>query len=799
MKKITLLLFILVFFFDGLKAQQINISRPKISKDYFDDNGRFRFAKVVETDIDFFQNATITIDSTTKTYSLLLSAEDSQSLGFFFSNFFLEDNSCLNIFNSNKSEVLATFDNSVNKPQKFLRTSQFFCDTIVLELNCIKTSSQKSFLISKIYYGFQDISEKISGIKKISTTSVCSNEVDINCDEGFDYQDIKNAVIKYSFEEDNYLYFCTGALINNYKNDSTPYVLTAAHCICQADKAETVIAYFNYEKTSCGSKESAKSKSIEGATLVATAPMTNYTPKFGKVTQVPAMDFTLLKLKTIPTEDCKPYYAGFTINKESNLETVACIHHPQGSYKKIAISKSIPYVDTYPNEADETNYELNSHWHIATWSVGTTESGSSGSPLLNSSKKIIGLLSGGYASCSEPVDDFFQMLSAAWDTYPDKSNQLKYWLAGESGITECDAYDPYNINVNYRKAEISGEINEDTTIAHLTWKTLKTSSFESDFETMETTSDINNLFLANADMDNLPSDSTNQTSSWILTQEGAIDGEKSIISFTAKTSNTNDYLTLPKITVSSYDILSFSAKSIGGNSTLKISQNTKPSRYQTFQEIVVPEETTQYNIPLKQFAGSSIYLNFNNITSASNSKALILDNIKIDKDESLFSSEPLTGYALYCNNKLVKEFSLTEPQSFDYEIEKDVSYTFYVLNLYSENASEIGNTVTFYFPTSSKTPVSEIIPQNAKTQKITLYPNPASDKLYIKSDDDFSNISIEIFDIMGKKWLSSKIDFLKSETPYEINLENFKSGVYVFKITNNSVKNIQKFMILSRK
>ena len=789
MKKLILTL-ISSLIFVNTSLSQINtitvndpIEKPAINNA----DGKFCFAKVLETDIDFLKNATKFSSHNIDIYKLIIYSENAFSLGFYFTILGLDSENELFVYNADSSSYIEPITLNHNT----LRTSQVSGDSIFIELHVEKNSEPKTLKIKKVYYDFLGITGIKNSLKKIRfENSSCSSEVDINCDEGFDYQDIKHSVLKYSFEENNMLYMCTGTLINNYQNDGTPYVLTAAHCICSKEIAETVVAYFNYEKISCGSKQATAYKTIEGASLVATAPKTMYTPSFGRRKEVPEMDFSLLKLSSTPTADYEPYYAGFTVSEDEGLENVACIHHPNGDYKKISISKSVPYVDTYPNEDDETNYDLNCHWHIAEWTVGTTETGSSGSALFNSSKKLIGILSGGYASCTDPVNDYFQMFSKAWDSFSSKENQLKYWLAGGSGITQTEAYDPYNITTNYRKSEILGSVNADTTAVTLSWQTAKTSSFDSGFEDFEKTEDIENVFLANVNVNG-------QSTAWILQNNDfqAFEGKKCIASFTSTDRATNDYLTLPKLAISSSDVLTFAAKSVGGISTLKLSQNTKPSRYQQIEEISVPEEWTEYSFPLTNYAGNSIYLNFNNITPTGNSTALLLDNIKIDKDASIFAEDKLIGYRLYCNNELIKEFSETETYTYNYEVKKETSYTFYVLNVYENGkTSGIGNAVTFDFRTQKETPVSDLTPKNQDIVNV-LYPNPATEKISFKSSKNFQNAKVEIINSCGITVVFAKIEVLNADTPYEFSVNGLKSGVYIFRITDKNNKITKKFMV----
>lgn len=789
---------------NSMEISSENIPAPAISKkSSLKDNNRLYFAKIIKTDIDFFEKATKYSVSFGEFYSLKITSENSVSLGFYLEDFHLEENAELYFYGADSLDVLGAITSYNNKSTNDLRTRQIENSEVIIELFVPKGVNQKSFKISKVYYGFSDLNGGIKTLLKLGA-STCDNEVDINCDEGADYQDIKHAVIKYTFEEGNDLYLCSGTLINNYKNDGTPFVLTAAHCLCDEKAAKTVTAYFNYEKKVCGGNETVKPQTIEGATLCATATKNEYKTKL-ETLEVPSMDFTLMKLSEIPPKSYEPFYAGFTNNETDNLDNVFCIHHPQGSYKKISISKSEPYKDSYPNEDDEeVNYDKNCHWHIALWKIGTTETGSSGSGLFNSKKQLIGDLSGGYASCTKPADDYFQMFSKAWECGAEKENQLKYWLVGETNLTELDFYDPYNLSANYRKSDVFGIVNEDTTAVTLTWKTANTSTFESDFEGFENTDSIEHLFLANVDMDNYQTVDVpisyaekGSPSAWVLldSQDGdfkAFDGEKCAASFTAVKNSTNDYLTLPKVAVSSSDILSFYAKSVGGNSVLKISKNTKPSNYQVFEEISVPQEWTQYNFSLKELSGNVLYFNFNNITPFGEASALLLDNIKIDKDQSLYDDVELSGYMVYCNSELVEEISDAQIKTFTYQVQNGLSYTFYVKNVYADGGvSSAGKAVTFDFV--KKTPVSDLKPE---TNYISvLYPNPAAEKIYYKDSEKFKNAFVEIFDISGKRLLMVKIPEINPGIANEFLITGLKSGIYLFKISDSDKTEIKKFIV----
>lgn len=287
-------------------------------------------------------------------------------------------------------------------------------------------SKSGSWTIKQVAHDYKNAYLKPSLMK--STASSCN--VDINCDEGADWQVEKQAVCKMLIQG---VTLCTGTLVNNTAKDMTPYIITANHCVASESKALRTVFYFDYENETCGTASAKPSKTISGSSLVATSPT-------GKV------DFSLLKMSEIPPKYYNPYYAGWNVASSIGKGT-ACIHHPKGDVKKISVDKDKPSTGTLSTGG--IKYVEDGNWLISRWETGTTEGGSSGSPLFDNEHHVIGMLSGGMASCDEPVNDYFAKISYAWDYYDVAANQVKAWLDPLGiGADVCQGYNPYMLAAN---------------------------------------------------------------------------------------------------------------------------------------------------------------------------------------------------------------------------------------------------------------------------------------------------------------------------------------------------------------
>ncbi|MDD4009780.1 MAG: T9SS type A sorting domain-containing protein, partial [Fermentimonas sp.] len=93
------------------------------------------------------------------------------------------------------------------------------------------------------------------------------------------------------------------------------------------------------------------------------------------------------------------------------------------------------------------NMEPNSFWAVREWETAATEAGSSGSPLLDRQKMIVGTLTGGESFCSSPRGpDIYASLNKFWNVQGslNNPNPISYYLDPEgSGTNRLEGFNPY--------------------------------------------------------------------------------------------------------------------------------------------------------------------------------------------------------------------------------------------------------------------------------------------------------------------------------------------------------------------
>ncbi|MEM6792859.1 MAG: serine protease [Acidobacteriota bacterium] len=207
--------------------------------------------------------------------------------------------------------------------------------------------------------------------------------------------------------------YCTGFLVNNTAEDARPYLITARHCGVHRRNAASVVAMWRHEKAVCGELQAA-----------ALAPSTHF--QSGAILRASRLDadIALLELDdpvAVPGDGA--VFAGWDRAEDRPREGVV-IHHPNTGHQRIAFADG-PLLATRHLQAVEM--PGGDHLRVGSWRLGTTEGGSSGAPLFNEDRRVVGVLHGGYAACGNRDADWFGRLAAVWHG-GSPASRLRDWL-----------------------------------------------------------------------------------------------------------------------------------------------------------------------------------------------------------------------------------------------------------------------------------------------------------------------------------------------------------------------------------
>jgi hypothetical protein len=242
---------------------------------------------------------------------------------------------------------------------------------------------------------------------EIPTKKSGSCNVDVVCSQGDAW---RAEIASVGLVSINGSLMCSGSMVNNTAYDGTPYFLTANHCGISGVSAPTVVIYWNFESPVCGQHGGGSlAQFTSGSTLRA-----NWSTS----------DFTLLELDEMPDPAFGVTYAGWY--RGDTLPTSAvCIHHPSTDEKSISFENAAVRLTSYTSTVEPGD---GTHLRVIDWDLGTTEGGSSGSPLFDADHRVVGQLHGGFAACGNNESDWYGWLNRSWTGGGTSATRLTDWL-----------------------------------------------------------------------------------------------------------------------------------------------------------------------------------------------------------------------------------------------------------------------------------------------------------------------------------------------------------------------------------
>ena len=350
---------------------------------------------------------------TVNIWSMKVSSSGAYSLNFIFERLLLAEGAQLYIYNTEGSMVYGPVMNEQNSSDEFFLSDLVSGDEVVIRLIEPISVKRGSYLkISKVVHAYVNMFPNQS--KEDEPLLSCHK--DISCyPEWINESDGVALVLLASGKE-----LCSGCLLNNTRNDYRPYFLTAFHC-ADSDKDGTLSTdeknaaqnwkfRFQFKKASCNGS--------------AVTSYISYDKSFFRAAWIET-DFLLLELEKSPAQlgHSQITYLGWD-RSGSNPSKGTGIHHPKGIEMKISFDKHS--ISTCNSLYVGWRYYINSHW-VVEFDEGAVQSGSSGSPLFDQNKRVVGQAHSVYVSCP-PETAFYGQFHRSWDGGGTSATRLRDWL-----------------------------------------------------------------------------------------------------------------------------------------------------------------------------------------------------------------------------------------------------------------------------------------------------------------------------------------------------------------------------------
>ena len=372
-----------------------------------------RFAVAHEVDIRPATHGEWTERGGNSVWRLGLRSAGAYSLNLGFTEYYLPPGAELSIYRGKGKTKTGPFTAADNELHKQLWTPIIPGEALVIEL-AVPTArrSLAQLRLTKVNHDFGGLGLVVSGS--------CNLDVECGTADGWNivdrYRDIIQAAALYSI---NGSVTCSGALINNARQDCTPYFLTASHCGVQANSAPSVVVYWNFANSTCRQPNSAASGGNGDGNL------DNFNTGAILRANYAQSDVTLLELDDPVSPTADAFFAGWDRRFEPPTDTIVAIHHPRLDEKRISFS----FQDMFRvNGISSDPVPDGTHIAVPSWDIGTTEGGSSGSPVFDRFKRIRGQLHGGVASCSVADYDAYGFLAQSWAGGGTPATRLSDWL-----------------------------------------------------------------------------------------------------------------------------------------------------------------------------------------------------------------------------------------------------------------------------------------------------------------------------------------------------------------------------------
>ncbi|MBG80073.1 MAG: hypothetical protein CMJ39_05095 [Phycisphaerae bacterium] len=353
-------------------------------------------------------------DADTWLWQMRVASPDCLSINLAFEHFIMPDGAVMHITSHDERFSLRPITSLDNNPDNQYWTPPVPDSEVLISIEMdadIRPFIEDGIVLTSINVGYRGFYD--GAFDHADRSGSCNYDVECDETEGWENEIPCVAVISTGGST-----FCTGFMVNTIRNDRTPMFMTANHCGVNSGNAASLVTFWNYQDPESGPLD-CPGNSIDGG------PQDFYLTGSQFRASYAASDFTLVQLNQSPPQEWEISYCGWSAEDVVSEYSVA-IHHPSTDYKRWSI-------DYEPSQIYGYNGPGDTHLRIVDWDLGTTEPGSSGSPLFDQNHRVIGQLHGGYAACGNDLEDWYGRFAVSWN------NGLSQYLDPDNtGSLLCD-------------------------------------------------------------------------------------------------------------------------------------------------------------------------------------------------------------------------------------------------------------------------------------------------------------------------------------------------------------------------
>lgn len=360
-------------------------------------------------------------------WRLRVGAPDAKNLNLGFGDYQLPEGASLTLRSSDGSSSIRPFTADDNQNHGELWTPVLLTDELVIEL-LLGAHQFDAFelRLARVGHGYRGFGTLKHQHQAGSGADSGSCNVDVVCPEGDPWQlEIASVAALQIGGTD----ICSGVMLNDTADSLTPNFLTADHCGVSQGTSPSLVAYWNYQNSFCRPPGSAASGGPGDGQLNQFNSGATHLADFGP------SDFTLVRFNQEPDPAFNVSYAGWS-RANTDAPQVTAIHHPQVEEKRISFEFDPTSTTSYLGDSVPGD---GTHIKVTDWDVGTTEGGSSGSPIFDPDHRVVGQLHGGFASCTSQTADWYGRISVSWEGGGSAGSRLRDWLdPGGTGAMTTD-------------------------------------------------------------------------------------------------------------------------------------------------------------------------------------------------------------------------------------------------------------------------------------------------------------------------------------------------------------------------